>query len=64
MSTQTESKPTTSFAKIVEQSHLPTKEQAIVIDALEGHQLNEYTIALGQLIRPEVSYTHHKYQTQ
>lgn len=41
-----------SFARVVEKSHCPTKEQAIIIDAIDGHQINEYTLALGKQIGP------------
>ncbi|KAM0734621.1 Transposon TX1 uncharacterized 82 kDa protein [Formica fusca] len=50
----TTTNPTTivSFARIVQQRQFPTKEQAIVMDSVEGHTVQEYTVALGNLINP------------
>ena len=41
-----------SYAHVTQQVQVPTKEQAIVIDAIEGISVQEYVIAVGKLIGP------------
>lgn len=50
--TTTNPTTTVSFARIVQQGQLPIKGQAIVMDSVEGHTVQEYTVALGNLINP------------
>lgn len=42
-----------SFAKMVQQEIVPTREQAIVFDSIEGHTVEEYTIALAKIVTPK-----------
>ena len=39
-----------SYANMVNQAHTPTKEHAIILDAVDGYTIQEYTIALGNII--------------
>ena len=48
MSTQNKS----SYAHVTQQVQAPTKEQVIVIDAIEGITFQEFVIAVGKLIDP------------
>lgn len=41
-----------SYAQITQQTTYPTKEQAIVLDAIDGITIKEYTIAIGNIIGP------------
>lgn len=41
-----------SYAQIAQQSALPTKEQAIVLDAIEGITIKEYTVTIGNINGP------------
>lgn len=41
-----------SYAQITQQTTFPTKEQAIVLDAIDGITIKEYTIAIGNIIGP------------
>lgn len=52
--TQT-SQPTTSkvsYASVTQQVQVPTKEQAIIFDAIEGISVQEYARAMGKIISP------------
>lgn len=44
--------PTVSYAKMVQQVQYPTKEQAIVLDSIEGLSVQDYTVAIGNLVQP------------
>ena len=44
--------PTVSYAKMVQQVQYPTKEQAIILDSIEGLSVQDYTIAIGNLVQP------------
>ncbi|KAK2574758.1 hypothetical protein KPH14_012961, partial [Odynerus spinipes] len=44
--------PTESYAKMVKQVQYPTKEQAIVLDSMEGFSVQDYTVAVGSLVHP------------
>lgn len=44
--------PTTSYAKMVQQVQLPTKDQAIVLDSMEGLTVQDYTVAIGNIVQP------------
>ena len=52
MSSQQNSTPKVSYANMVNQVPTPTKEHAIVFDAVDGHTIQEYTVALGNIINP------------
>ena len=54
MATQpTVSKIATSFANIVQQEKTLSRDQAIVIDAVEGHSVEEYAVSLAKTINPK-----------
>lgn len=44
------SNPSKSYSHIAQKCQVPTKNQAIVVDAIEGHTVPEYAIAFGKLI--------------
>lgn len=44
---------TANYSTIVEQGSFPTKEQAIILDAIEKISVHEYTVAIGKIVKPE-----------
>ena len=42
-----------TYAKATQHVQFPTKEQAIVMDAMDGITIKEYTIAIGKIVSPE-----------
>ena len=42
-----------SYARITQQMQFPTREQAIVLDAVDGLSVHQYTVAIGKLIDPK-----------
>lgn len=44
--------PTVSYAQIIQKISFPTKEQAIIIDSVDGVTIHDYTVAIGRLIGP------------
>lgn len=44
--------PTKSYATITQRTLFPTKDQAIIMDAIEGISLNDYILAIGNLVEP------------
>lgn len=56
MDSTTVSTPQTSsvsYARILQQEHFPTKEQAIILDAISGFTIHDYTLAVAKLIEPK-----------
>lgn len=45
-------KKTQSYASIVQNDQFPTKEQAIIIDSVDGAPISEYIAAIGEIIPP------------
>lgn len=41
-----------SYATVIQKEQFPTKDQAVILDSIDGIQLKEYTQALGKLINP------------
>lgn len=41
-----------SYAQMIQNVQVPTKEQAIVLDSVEGIPVSEYTLAIGKIIDP------------
>lgn len=41
-----------SYAKAVQQVQYPTKEQAIIVDSVEGFSVQDYTLAVGTIVQP------------
>ena len=44
---------TSSYAQIAQQTQFPTREQAIVLDSVEGISIQEYTVAIGKITDPK-----------
>lgn len=44
--------PTVSFARMVQQPQSPTIDQAIVLDSMDGHTIQDYAYAIGSLVEP------------
>ena len=54
MATQnTVSQPAKSFSTIVQQEKTQTRDQGIILDAIEGYTVEEYAIALAKVINPK-----------
>lgn len=45
--------PKALYEEKVQMEQFPTKEQAIIIDAMEGISVHEYTAAIGKIINPK-----------
>ena len=41
---------TSSYAQIAQQTQFPTREQAIVLDSIEGILIQDYTVAIGNIV--------------
>ena len=44
---------TSSYAQVAQQTQFPTREQAIVLDSVEGISIQEYTVAIGKITDPK-----------
>ncbi|KAJ8685656.1 hypothetical protein QAD02_021449 [Eretmocerus hayati] len=49
---QTQSQPQPSPLTLAEIMSLPTKEQAIVVDSMDGITINDYLLALAEIVNP------------
>lgn len=49
LSTAEKSSPKVSCAQMAQQVQFPTKDQAVVLDSMEGISVQEYVIAIGQI---------------
>ena len=41
-----------SYSQVTQQIQVPTKEQAIIVDAIDGIKIEEYFVTIGNLIHP------------
>lgn len=48
----TNENPRQSFSDVLRRTQRPTRDQAIVVDAVEGYPLKEYAYALGDIVNP------------
>ena len=46
-----ESNPST-YSTVAQKEQCPTKEQAIVLDSIDGSTVEEYLVAIGNLVQP------------
>lgn len=53
--TTTITKPSTKvlFSSMVQEERVPIREQAIILDSMEGLTVQEYTVALAKIINPK-----------
>jgi len=47
----------TSFSNILSSPKNPTKEDAIILDSIDGLSIHSYTVAIGQIIEPKIFFS-------
>lgn len=52
MSHNAQLQPSATYANVVEQEKCPTKEQAIILDSIDGFTIEEYCVAIGTEVEP------------
>ena len=56
--------PKVSYAQMIQNMQVPTKEQAIILDAVEGITVSEYTLAIGKIMEPTILNSSHVLATE